>query len=243
MNRSISKIMKGGFLTINYIGKFSKIMLSISCMFLFISLLGGCTKLSENTEISSEETSIEESSEVVEEVESWESCYAIMETSYGLEPFLNCRIKIPERDFMAIVGTIIEPEIADGKYHYTYQESGFEMILDYPFTEHIYVIERILPDNRPEGMIYAYENTGKDVYLESIFYFHLMSKEEVEKELNEAPCWINVITQINEDAFLVSERTLSYGGTENMMNLLKENLVTYDTLDEFLEHAEFRLLD
>ena len=74
-------------MTINRVGKFSEIMLSISCMFLFISLLGGCTELSENTKISNEETSIEESSVVIEEVESWESCYAIMETSYGLEPY------------------------------------------------------------------------------------------------------------------------------------------------------------
>ncbi len=115
------------------------------------------------------------------------------------------------------------------------------MIVDYPFSEHIYVAERMAPRGSDvEGMIYAYENTGESVYLESCLWLNLCNYAELTED---EKIWVFPIIQLNENTYLVSRNSLSYFGTENMLKLLQDNLVTPDKVDEFLQHAEFRLLE
>lgn len=214
----------------------------IIAIFTLIFFLFGCSNTSSQlTEESIEEKDTEKTEISENRVESWESCELILEESYGIEEWVKCRIRIPEREFMEEFGTIIDPIEIDGKYHYAFEMLGIEMIVDYPFSEHIYVMETELPrESGVEGMIYAYENTGENVYWESCFWFNLLNYSELSED---EKIWVFPITQLDENTYLVSRNTLSYGGTENMMNLLNENLVTYEKLDEFLEHAEFKLLD
>ncbi len=228
-------------MSISYINRKSICSSFLFLIFTLTCFLFGCSSISSqpseeiSEEIDTEKTEMSENS-----IESWESCRLILETSYGLDEWIKCRTRIPEREFMEEFGTIIDPIEIDGKYHYTFEMLGIEMIVDYPFSEHIYVMETELPrESGVEGMIYAYENTGTSVYWESCFWLNLLNYPELSED---EKMWYFPITQLNEETYLVSRNTLSYAGTENMMNLLNENLVTYEKLDEFLEHTELRLL-
>lgn len=216
-------------------------VLSFLILSALIYFLTGCSGLSsQSVEESGEEVSDEKTEMIENEIESWESCESLRPAS---DEQIKCRTRIPEREFMEAWGTIIDPIILDGKYHYTFELLGIEMIVDYPFSEHIYVMETELPGNSGvEGMIYAYENTKEDVFWESSLWLSLKAAELVERK-NEEDSRLEIpVVKLNEETYLITTHSLSYGGTDNMWKLLEENLVTDNKLDEFLKHVEFRLI-